>query len=62
MKVKKENVERAQDWLTERYLITLMPNSTKADELYFKGALAMAEALGFDYIVNCGYITLLEVK
>lgn len=54
------DIELAQDWITERYQICNMSVATQADEPYFRGALAMLQALGLDYIVTDGHITILE--
>lgn len=60
--ITQEDMDRAQDFVTERYQICNMPVATKADESYFRGALAMVQALGLDYIVTDGHITILGTE
>lgn len=54
------DIELAQGFLTDRYDILNTTRATQADETYFRGALAMLQALGLDYIVTDGHITILE--
>lgn len=58
-KIVEQDIGRAQEWLTERYQIANMPQATQADETYLRGALTMVQALGLDYIVTDGHITIL---